>query len=238
MIAVIKKYIPASWRIQLKLWQRNRWWRQQGWHKRLAGPTPDGPAQVVLTEIQRLPGSETAAPKLHNLALAMQKIQPVVIHPWQVFSFWHIVGNPSAANGYIKSRSIVQGRLQAATGGGLCQLSGLIYYMAIQAGLSIEERHAHSLDIYTEAERYTPLGSDATVAYGYKDLCFVNNTAHPLAFRFTITDDFVTGQLLMDAPLSKQAIRFERQPVPGGESVTTFANDVVINQHTYSRYTA
>jgi len=57
-------------------------------------------------------------------------------------------------------------------GGGLCQLSGIIYHAVLEAGLEILERHPHSLDIYTATTRYTPLGSDAAVVYGHKDLRF------------------------------------------------------------------
>ena len=79
----------------------------------------------------------------------------------------------------------------------------------MQAALSIRERHAHSIDIYTDASRFAPLGSDATVFYGYKDLRFENNLAAPLAFRFEIGDDAMTAFLC--SPLDFEARKIEFQ---------------------------
>ena len=112
---------------------------------------------------------------MHNLKLAIQSIESVDILPREIFSFWKIVGNPSKRNGFIGSRSIINGQVTNSIGGGLCQLSGLVYYLSLKSGLEILERHNHSMDIYTEETRFTPLGSDATVVYGYKDLKIRNN---------------------------------------------------------------
>ena len=53
-------------------------------------------------------------------------------------------------------------------------MSGLIYYVSLMAGLEVLERHPHSRDIYDDQTRYAPLGADATVAYGFKDLRVLN----------------------------------------------------------------
>ena len=39
------------------------------------------------------------------------------------------------------------------------------------------------LPFYKEEERFTPLGSDATVYFGYKDLVFINNQAVSFQFK-------------------------------------------------------
>jgi vancomycin resistance protein VanW len=72
-------------------------------------------------------------------------------------------------------------------GGGLCQLSGLIYYVSLMAGMEVMERHPHSRDIYDDQTRYAPLGADATVAYGFKDLRVVNPYSFPVCFRASVT---------------------------------------------------
>jgi hypothetical protein len=51
-----------------------------------------------------------------------------------------------------------------------------VYHIGIIAGLDIIERYNHSVDIYTDDTRFAPLGTDATVVYGYKDLRIRNNT--------------------------------------------------------------
>ena len=46
----------------------------------------------------------------------------------------------------------------------------MLYHLALVGGLEIVERHPHSIDIYREEDRYAPLGADATVVWGFKDL--------------------------------------------------------------------
>jgi hypothetical protein len=98
---------------------------------------------------------------------------------WRLHSFWHVVGRPSVARGFLPGRSLLAGELRPDYGGGLCQLSGLIYYASLMAGLTIVERHPHSRDIYDEQMRYAPLGADATVAYGFKDLRVLSSLSFP-----------------------------------------------------------
>jgi vancomycin resistance protein VanW len=179
--------------------------------------------------------SGTANGKMQNISIALASINNLVIQPGQVFSFWRLVGNPSAKKGYQKSRSIVRGKLVAETGGGLCQLSGLIYFLAIKAGLEITERHAHSLDIYTEEERFTPLGSDATVAYGYKDLRFVNNLQHPVNLQFVLAADALTGSIISEIPVTITDISFLYKTENNRVEVITMAGNNELCKNSYQR---
>ena len=111
--------------------------------------------------------------KLFNLRLAASKINEVIIRPGQTFSFWRIIGSPDQH--YQKSRAIIGGKLVEDNGGGLCQICSAIYHISLIAGLEIVERHSHSIDIYSDTTRFTPLGTDATIVYGYKDLRIRNN---------------------------------------------------------------
>tara|TARA_B110000902_G_C14164891_1_gene534576 strand:- start:153 stop:539 length:387 start_codon:yes stop_codon:yes gene_type:complete len=118
------------------------------------------------------------------------------------------VGCPSKGNGFVESRSIVDGVLTATYGGGLCQLSGLIYYAAILANLEVIERYNHSKDIYTDETRFTPLGSDATVVYGFKDLKIKNNLKKPIRFSFLVDKNSLTIRINSDEVLIKNTIEF------------------------------
>ena len=130
--------------------------------------------------------SETLSDKIYNLRVAAESINAFVMQPDDLFSFWHIIGNPNKPGKFRKGRIIKNGELALEVGGGLCQVSGIIYHIALIAGLKIVERHNHSVDIYTESDRYTPLGTDATVAYGYKDLRIVNSYPFPIQFKLTV----------------------------------------------------
>jgi vancomycin resistance protein VanW len=109
-----------------------------------------------------------------------------------------------------------------------------MYYLSLEAGLAIVERHAHTKDIYTEETRYTPLGSDATVAWGYKDFRFKNNLNLPLRFRFIVGEDSLTVDLCSPKPITVHDVTFERRnETASSVLVMTSVNGVA---HTRSRY--
>ena len=62
------------------------------------------------------------------------------------------------------------GGFKPGVGGGLCQLSNLIYWMTLHTPLTVVERWRHSYDVFPDAERTQPFGSGATVAYNHIDL--------------------------------------------------------------------
>lgn len=123
--------------------------------------------------------------KMHNLALVRSRLDAVTLRPGELFSFWRLVGPPDAVHGFKTASNFIDGRVTTAEGGGICQLTGALYNAALLAGLEILERHAHSIDAYGP-NRYVPLGRDATVVYGYKDLQFRNATAVPMTLRIRI----------------------------------------------------
>lgn len=128
----------------------------------------------------------------------------------KAWSFWHRVGRPHAANGFLPGRNIVGGKLVALSGGGLCQLASMVYHLALLGGLTVQERHPHSLDIYEEDQRFTPLGADATVVWGFKDLRLHNPHPFPVAFGFRVEQNRLIGELRSDADLEACDVAFVR----------------------------
>ena len=165
--------------------------------------------------------NELSANKVHNLRLSSKILNNLVIQPKQILSLWHLIGAPIASNGYKMGRAIVNNQLSEDTGGGLCQLSGMLYHLSLLGGLEILERHPHSIDLYDESNRYTPLGSDATIAYGYKDLRIRNNGEHPVAFYFDVQDEVFIGVLTSPVFIEKQSIRFDIKNSKDGKLVKT-----------------
>jgi vancomycin resistance protein VanW len=210
----LKKYIPAPVKLFLKLKARVADDFFSGHHKLFCSAANiqqqlSAPLKKVVYIEQIIKPADSSSNKVFNLSLAINKINNIKIGSGQIFSFWKLVGEPSEKNGYKKSRSIINGELKNVAGGGLCQLSGLIYFLSLQTGLTIMERHSHSIDIYKEEERFTPLGSDATVAYGYKDCRIKNNFTFPVCFSFTITGNLLTGIVLAAENMKQHAITFE-----------------------------
>ena len=159
--------------------------------------------------------SEHTSGKIENLRLAAARLSRVSVAPGQIFSFWSLVGPPTRAGGFQVGRSIVQDRLVAEVGGGLCQISGLAYELALRAGMTILERFPHSRDLYTEETRFTPLGLDATVVHGFKDLRFCNDGKFPVAFEFAVEDAEIRGALISPAPLAEWRIDITRSENEG-----------------------
>jgi vancomycin resistance protein VanW len=150
---------------------------------------------------------EYSAGKIHNIKIAVSRIEGCVIGPGQIFSFWHLVGRSDKQSGFLEGRALSDGRLGSDIGGGLCQLAGIIYHLALLCGMHIIERFPHSVDLYTDEERYTPLGTDAAVLYGYKDLRFLNTTGVPVSLKFTVSDNELTAE--MTAPHALEPCRID-----------------------------
>ena len=203
----IKKIVPFYIKVKLQLLKRSVRDVVKGYYFNYAKrrySTNDFSNSIALK--QELKPNKA---KNKNLLRAIKRIEQIQINPNEILSFWRIVGNPSKKNGFTESRSLVNGKIENTIGGGLCQLSGLMYYISLIAQLEILERHNHSIDIYNEETRFTPLGSDATVAYGYKDLKIRNNLNCPIKFNFSIEDDTIKVMILHSSVIRHNVVEFK-----------------------------
>jgi vancomycin resistance protein YoaR len=116
--------------------------------------------------------------RLHNVQLVARLIDDTLIAPGQVFSFNETTGERNADRGFQEAPVIINGELQNAIGGGVCQVSTTVFNAAFEAGLSIEARTNHALYI-----SHYPLGRDATVNFPDLDLEFTNDTGTWLLLR-------------------------------------------------------
>lgn len=111
--------------------------------------------------------------KVHNINLVIEKINLLEIKPGEIFSFWRLVGFPTAQKGFKSASVFLCNKVEREIGGGLCQVSTAIYGAALHSGCEIVERYSHSIDAY-DAGRYFPLGQDATITFPHMDLQFRN----------------------------------------------------------------
>jgi vancomycin resistance protein VanW len=140
--------------------------------------------------------------KIVNLKLAISHINRIVIQPGEVFSFWRLVGEPTARKGYLPGLILHQGKIEEGVGGGLCQLGNLIYWMAIHSPLTVKERYRHGYDVFPDVSRSIPFGAGATLSYNYVDIQLKNNTDLPYQLCFWLTDEYLHGAIRCKEPLS------------------------------------
>lgn len=216
----MKKIIPPKLRLTLRvlfILFKDLWSLQ--YFSFVKKNTHRTPLPRQLSTSQPIRKNDFSENKKHNLRLGIQAIENRIIAPQQIFSFWHLIPKPISQNGFKKGRNLMNGELALDYGGGLCQLSGIIYHLVLEAGLEILERHPHSLDIYTEASRYTPLGSDATVVYGHKDLRFRNNLGGSLSLQFEVLEEEIWIYLCSEKSIEKCTLTFSVSQKADGKEV-------------------
>ncbi len=136
--------------------------------------------------------------KITNLRLAIAKIDGVKIGPGERMSVWKLVGRPTRRKGYLEGLVINNGRISKGTGGGLCQLGNLLYWMALHTDLDVTERWRHSFDVFPDVNRTVPFACGATLGYNYIDLELANNTPHTYMVRLWQDDGRLHGEILCD----------------------------------------
>ncbi|MFD1888127.1 VanW family protein [Paenibacillus wenxiniae] len=132
--------------------------------------------------------------KVVNLKLAVNQIHGLIIKPQQTFSYWRTIGNTTRRKGYVDAMILFYGQVRTGVGGGLCQLSNLIYWMTLHSPLTVTERYRHSYDVFPDARRSQPFGSGATCAYNYLDLQIKNETTQSYQLVLYVTDTHLVGE--------------------------------------------
>ena len=82
--------------------------------------------------------------KVINLRLAVARLDGLLLQPGETFSYWRMIGKPTRKKGYREGMVLFLGRIGSDVGGGLCQLSNLIFWMTLHTPLTVTERYRHS----------------------------------------------------------------------------------------------
>lgn len=131
--------------------------------------------------------------KIINLKIAAQRVDGVIIKPGEVFSYWRLIGKPTRRKGYVDGMVLHNGTFEAGVGGGLCQLSNLIFWMTLHTPLTIVERHRHGYDVFPDSNRTQPFGSGATCFYPHGDLMIRNDTAETFQLAVRVGGAYLEG---------------------------------------------
>ncbi|QIN79101.1 hypothetical protein GBA65_11860 [Rubrobacter marinus] len=133
--------------------------------------------------------------RVANLEIASRAVDETVLAPGEVFSFNEL----AEPLDYYATSVIIDGQVDTADGGGLCQVASTLYMAANYAGLKVVERHPH----YAELPYIRP-GFDATVWFGDLDMRFENNTDGYLLLREWVDEDGYVNAEIWGRPTGKK----------------------------------
>ena len=132
--------------------------------------------------------------KVVNLKLAVARLDGLILHPGETFSYWKLIGKPTRRKGYREGMVLFLGRIGSDVGGGLCQLSNLIFWMTLHTPLTVVERYRHSHDVFPDSNRTQPFGSGATCAYPHRDLMIRNDTDRDFQLCLRVGETHLEGE--------------------------------------------
>jgi vancomycin resistance protein YoaR len=130
---------------------------------------------------------ESSSNRIHNVHLMADYIDGTVIEPGEVFSFNDVVGERTAARGFLEGQMIIGSLVLPSIGGGVCQTATTLFNDAFELGLPILERTNHNLYL-----SHYPIGRDATVSWGGPDFRFRNDMKHGILIKTSYTDSTLT----------------------------------------------
>lgn len=163
---------------------------------------------------------DPTVPRAVNIANAVQRINGRVLQPGEMFSFSSSILPRTLENGYVVAPEI--GGM--GVGGGICQVSSTLYAAMCTALLPATERYPHSSKV-----TYIPVGLDATIASGYKDLKFVNPYQEPLFIQATVNEGVLTVVLRFEREAkSEDQDNIEQEQEQTTESQNEAAENMVI----------
>ena len=136
--------------------------------------------------------------KVFNLKLAAKPLNKLIICPGETFSFWKSVRYADRDIPYKDGLVVADGKLQALPGGGLCQMSNLLFWLFLHTPLTITERHGHMVKDFPDPPSDAPIGVDAAISEGWLDLKVQNNTDHTFQIVLAFDETNITGRILAD----------------------------------------
>ena len=200
---LVRSALPFAVRLELKRMRRMPAWLLE--RSSLARRPPSAEAGACLPFVLashhsplRRPGTcdeRLQRGKEQNVLAALRRIDGICIHPRQVFSYHHAVGRPSRLRGFTVGSELRDGALSEGVGGGCCLVANLLYWLGLDAGMRVVERHRHGLDLFPDQDRRVPFGGGATVFFNDADLRLQNPLPQRLLLRLWIEDGALRGEV-------------------------------------------
>lgn len=138
--------------------------------------------------------------KAKNIALAAAKLNGLLIHPGEVFSFWETIGSITRRKGYLDGRVLQGGKLIAGIGGGLCNLANTLHVMVLHTPLTVTEFHKHSDALAPDEGERVSFSSGTSVGYNQLDYRFRNDTNQTVQLLASCENESLHMELRSERP--------------------------------------
>jgi vancomycin resistance protein YoaR len=152
--------------------------------------------------------------RTNNLVVASRTINGTYIPPGGTFSLNKILGERTTAKGYQDGTVIINGRLTRGTGGGVSQVSTVVYNLAYFAGVDFLEFSPHAFFI----PRY-PEGREATVYWPYLDNRWKNDTSYGMLLQTWVADGYVHGRVWSTKVWDIKSVKSPRRNIVEPETI-------------------
>jgi vancomycin resistance protein YoaR len=150
-----------------------------------------------------------------NLITAANTINGTLLKPGETFSLNGILGERTPEKGYREGYVIESGRLVKGIGGGVSQVSTVVYNLAWFSGATLVEHTPHTFYI----SRY-PEGREATVYWPGIDNTFTNTTPHGMLIQMWVAGSQVHGRIWSTKTYDVEAVKGPRTNVRPGRTIT------------------
>ncbi|MCT1695603.1 VanW family protein [Corynebacterium sanguinis] len=157
-----------------------------------------------------------------NIATVARVVNGAIVNPGETFSLNGYTGARGAAQGYVESVIIENGRPGKGVGGGISQFATTLYNAAYFAGMTDVASTPHSYYI----SRY-PAGREATVYEGAIDLQFRNDSPHPVKISTSVGGGEVTVSLMGTKTVEVESINGGRWAYTSPKPVTVTSGDCI-----------
>ncbi len=127
----------------------------------------------------------------HNVKLGAERINGTCLLPGESVSFDEVIHDNSDGDRFRAAGSYLHGKVVQTEGGGICQVSTTAYGALLRAGIIPEVRYPHSMPVH-----YVPLGLDAAISQGVKDLKVKNTFDVPIVIKAFSKGNTLTFQII------------------------------------------
>lgn len=127
----------------------------------------------------------------HNIQVGASRINGTFLLPGERISFDQAIHDSSDGQGFMAAGSYLNGEVVQTEGGGICQVSTTAYNALLLAGIIPVRRLPHSMTVH-----YVPIGLDAAISEGVKDLVVENTYDVPIIIKAFTQGNTLTFQIV------------------------------------------